>query len=228
MPSGQPAAKRTRDKPVSVDEIAQAALALLDEVGLEALTMRRLAGAIGVEPMTLYRYLPNKEAILAVVADLLWQELRPFVPEVEDWQARVRIMWLEMFDLMMRHPHAVPLIARTGSYSRTAAEGTARMLGVLQEAGFPPDLATDFLHTVSALVVGFAFAHLWQRLEKQGQRPATPAGRIGPVLTEIHDYARSIGPWTPGQFTSALDMTISAFATRLHRRQDIHSARSPA
>jgi AcrR family transcriptional regulator len=227
MPHREPASKLTRERPVSVEEIARTALALLDEVGLEALTMRRLADALGVKPMTLYRYLPNKEAILAVVADLLWQELRPFVADAEGWQAQVRLMWLEMFDLMLRHPHAVPLVARAGSYSLTAVEGTAQLLGLLREAGFPPELATEFLHTAGALVVGFAFAHLWQRLAEDGRRPTTPAGELGPVPPEVLDYAGAIGPWTTGQFESALDMTMSAFAARLRQYRSSDSAASP-
>ena len=49
-----------RGQPVSIPEIATTALAMIDEDGLDALTMRGLAEAIGVTPMTLYRYLANK------------------------------------------------------------------------------------------------------------------------------------------------------------------------
>lgn len=215
MTSTQPVRARRRDKPVSVSEIAETALALLDEVGMEGLTMRRLASGIGVEPMTLYRYLPNKEAVLAAVADLLWQELRPFVPQTDGWAPTVRAMWLDMYQLMTAHPHAVPLIARAGSYSHTATEGTARMLEVLKSAGFPPQLATEFLHATSALVVGFAYAHLWSQMENQGRRPLEPAGEIRPLTPETRAYAQSIGPWEAGQFVTALDLLIAGFAARL-------------
>jgi AcrR family transcriptional regulator len=216
MPSDKAATTRkTRVTPVSVAEIAHTALGLLDEVGLEGLTMRRLAGVIGVEPMTLYRYLPNKEAILAEVADLLWQELPPFAPDVHGWRATVRTMWSDLYQLMVRHPHAVPLIARAGSYSRTATEGTARMLGVLKDAGFSPELATQFLHTTGALVVGFAHAHLWQQLEAQGQRPSAPAGEMSALSPEILAFAQAIGPWTQDQFQTALDIVITGFASRV-------------
>jgi len=215
MTSNEPVGKRRRDKPVSVPEIAQTGLALLDEVGLEGLTMRRLAGAMGVEPMTLYRYLPNKEAILAVVADLLWQELRPFVNGADGWTATVRAMWLDMYQLMTAHPHAVPLIARAGSYSHTATEGTARMLEVLKEAGFASGLATELLHTAGALVVGFAYAHLWTQLAEGGQRPSAPAGEMAPLAPETLAYAQAIGPWEPEQLETALDIVITGFAARL-------------
>ena len=50
---------------------------MIDEEGLDALTMRRLAHDLGVEPVTIYRQLPNKEAILAGVAEKLWREMAP-------------------------------------------------------------------------------------------------------------------------------------------------------
>lgn len=207
--------KRPRTKPVSVEEIAETALACIDAEGLEGLTMRKLARAIGVEPMTLYRYLPNKEAILAVVADRLWQELSPFVPEVDGWAGQVRLMWLQMYELMLRHPHAVPLIARAGTYSATATEGTARMLGILKDSGFSQELASEFMHVVGALVVGFAYAQLWLRLNAQGQRPDSPAGEMGPLPPALLEWARGVGPSAPWQFAAALDMVMASFAERL-------------
>ena len=151
---------RQRDHKVSIPEITATALAMIDEHGMDALTMRGLADAIGVTPMTLYRYLPNKDTILAEVADLLWRELPPIDPAITGWKEQLTAMWQQLFDLMLRHPHAVPLIARGGTYSATASSDTAGMLAVLKDAGFPAELAGQFVHAASALVVGYAFAHV--------------------------------------------------------------------
>jgi AcrR family transcriptional regulator len=199
-----------------VAEIADTALDLIDEVGLDGLTMRRLADTIGVTPMTLYRYLPNKEAILAVVADLLWQQLpRATPPSPSGWQTQLATMWRHLFNLMQRHPNAVPLIARGGTYSNTAAADTAGMLGVLKDAGFTPALANEFLHIASALVVGFAFAQLWQQQAGHGNGPAHPAGDIQPIPPDMLDFAQAMGPFAPEEFDSALRLVIADFATRL-------------
>lgn len=226
MSSRESAPSRSRDQPVTVAEIASTALSLIDEVGLEGLTMRRLADTIGVRPMTLYRYLPNKEAILAVVADLLWQELPPLDPAISGWEAQVRAMWLQIFDLMLRHPHAVPLIARAGTYSNTAAEGTAGMLGVLKQAGFTPQLATEFLHTAGALVVGFAFAQLWQAMAARGDGPTEPAGELGPVPPDVLEFARAMGPFAPQEFESALNLVLAAVAARLQDSRPVGHPRA--
>ena len=204
-----------REQPVSVDEIATTALALIDAHGLEALTMRGLAEAIGVKPVTVYRYLPNKEAILAEVADRLWRELPPIDPAIRGWKKQLRAMWLQLFDLMLRHPHAVPLIARGGTLSSTAGSDTAGMVGVLKDAGFTPKLAGEFVHAASALVVGFAFAHLWQHQAQSGQGPARPAGEASPPPSALLEYAQQLGPFTTEEFGQTLDLIVDGFAGRL-------------
>ena len=167
--------------------------------------------------MTLYRYLPNKEAILAEVADRLWRELPPIDPAITGWKEQLRAMWLQLFDLMLRHPHAVPLIARGGAYSVTAGSDTAGMVAVLKDAGFTPKLAGEFVHAASALVVGFAFAHLWQHQAQQGQGPSRPAGEAPPPPSDLLDYARQLGPFTTEEFGQTLDLVVDGFADRLPR-----------
>jgi AcrR family transcriptional regulator len=205
---------KKRAQPVSIEEIADTALAILDSDGLEALTMRRLADEIGVKPMTLYRYLPDKEAILAVVADRLWAPLL-VIPEGESWRERVRAGWLNLHELMQQHPYATPMLARAGTYSGNAATASARMLNVLREAGFPPELASEVMHTLGATVVGFAFASLWQRETGEGRRPAAPAGEMEPLPEGLLQYAKHVGPSQPSQFESALDLLLEGFEGKL-------------
>lgn len=211
-----PAAKRRRQA-VTIDEIAETALRILDTEGLEALTMRRLAGEMGVQPVTLYRYLPDKEAILSVVADRLWTKLL-VIPEGHTWRERVRAAWLSVHELMQEHPHATPMIARAGSYSATAATATSSMLHILSAAGFPPDLASDLMHSLGALVVGFAFSTLWQQLELEGRRPHAPAGEMAPLPPDLQRYAREVAPWEPAQFERALDILLDGFERKLELR----------
>ena len=66
-----------RTGPLTADAVIDAALVVIDEEGLDALTMRRLAHGLGVEPVTIYRQLPNKDAILTGVAEKLWREMAP-------------------------------------------------------------------------------------------------------------------------------------------------------
>ncbi len=207
--------RRDRGRPVSVDEIATSALAMIDEVGLEGLTMRALADSIGVKPMTIYRYLANKEAILAVVADRLWQQLPEPDPSIQGWQNQLRAMWGLLFELMLDHPQAIPLIARGAAYSNTAASSTAGMVAVLKRAGFSPQHASEFVHAAGSLVVGFAFGHLWQAQAGRGEGPSEPAGTLGSIEPELLGYLAQLGPFVPAEFAATLDVLIAAFEAKL-------------
>jgi len=212
--AGNARTTKKRAKPVSIDEIAETALAILDAEGLEALTMRRLADEIGVRPVTLYRYLPDKETILAVVADRLWAPLLE-LPRGKTWRQRVRAGWLNLHRLMQEHPYATPMVARAGTYSTNAAAATAGMLDVLRKAGFPPQLASEVIHTLGATVVGFAFASLWQRESAEGRRPAAPSGTALPLPEDLQEYATQVGPSRPEQLEAALDLLLDGFERKL-------------
>jgi len=91
------------------------------------------------------------------------------------------------------------------------------MMGVLKDAGFTPKLAGEFVHAASALVVGFAFAHLWQHQAQLGQGPARPAGDAPQPPSALLEYAQQIGPFTPEEFGQTLDLVVDGFADKLQR-----------
>jgi len=218
---------RGRTGPVTAEAVVDAALVVIDEEGLEALTMRRLAHDLGVEPVTIYRQLPNKDAILAGVAEKLWREMEPPEdapsPTPGGWRAQVRDMWLALNDLMQRHPNAIPIIARGGSYSPSAGEGAAGMVRLFKEAGLTPGEAAELLHILSACVVGFGFATLWGRhmaaareaaaAEEQPGSPAAPDGATDAAAPadDLADYLEATRKWDPAQFTAAVDIMLEAY-----------------
>ena len=206
-----------RTGPVTPAAVIDAALVVIDEEGLDALTMRRLAHDLGVEPVTIYRQLPNKDAILAGVAEKLWREMAPpegaggalaggrrrrlSPPAPRDWREQVRGAWLALNGLMQRHPNAIPIIARGGSFSATAGEGTLGMLLLFKQAGLTPEEAAELLHILSACVVGFGFATLWGRQVSAAQEAAAAAGEPAPPppdLGDLAEYAEAIAELGPG------------------------------
>ena len=223
-----------RTGPVTAVAVIDAALVVIDDDGLDALTMRRLAHDLGVEPVTIYRQLPNKDAILAGVAEKLWREMAapegaPSSPPAQvDWREQVRGMWLALNGLMQRHPNAIPIIARGGAYSPSAGEGTVGMLGVFRDAGLSPDEAAELLHILSACVVGFGFATLWGRqaavaqtaaaagvpTSPAGEPPAPAAGEPAPAQPDADDlteYVEAVARWDPAQFATAVDIVLDAY-----------------
>src|SRR3989442_10379073 len=91
------------------ERILQVGLGMIDQQGLEAFTMRKLAQELGVDPMSIYRHFQNKDALLDGVADVLWGEVE--LPGSETgWGALLRSMATSLRILGHTHPHAYPLL----------------------------------------------------------------------------------------------------------------------
>src|SRR5438094_2026120 len=93
--------------PLSRLQIAQAALAIVDRDGLDALSMRRLGAELGVEGMAIYRHFPNKAAVLAGVGEALLAELVIPPPSDVPWQAVFREVSRAYRAPPLRAPRAV-------------------------------------------------------------------------------------------------------------------------
>src|SRR6266496_4171516 len=93
----------TRRKPLSRERILDTALALVDEEGIEALSMRKLGQALGYEAMSLYNHVANKDDLLDGILDLVLAESEPPSP-VGDWDAAIRESAISVHDALRRHP----------------------------------------------------------------------------------------------------------------------------
>jgi hypothetical protein len=125
-------------------------------------------------------------------------------------------MWLALDGLMQRHPNAIPIIARGGSSSASAAEGTAGMLRVFKDAGLSPSEAAELLHILSACVVGFGFATLWGRQMTAARETAEEAGAPSmPAASQdagdLTEYVEATRHWDPAQFAAAVDIVLGAY-----------------
>lgn len=134
------------------DDVVARAIEVLDAHGLEALSMRRLAGDLGVQPGALYHHFTNKDALLAAIADeILRRGRRP--AEIMAWDAEVHLLCLGLRDAMLRHRDGALLIARV---SRSDAEGLERPLRAALARGG----AEERLARVGArALVRFVLAH---------------------------------------------------------------------
>src|SRR5581483_3835282 len=97
-------------EPLTSGRIIDAALRIIDEEGLRALTMRRLGQELGVEAMSLYHHLPGKGAVLSGVAESLLSELRLDDADSGSWQDRLRRLARAYRGVAHAHPNAFPLI----------------------------------------------------------------------------------------------------------------------
>lgn len=154
------------------DEVLQAALKLLDEVGLDDLTTRRLADRLGVRAGALYRHFPSKRALLdAMVEHIASQGLDEPLPQ-GDWADQVRAIATTMRDNMLACRDGALLVATFRTPGPAAVSNFRRFTDVLQAAGASADTAALGVDTILCYVNGFT-------IEEQARGGAPSARSAG-------------------------------------------------
>lgn len=136
--------------PLTKEGLFEQALAIVDEQGLEALTMRRLADAVGVEAASLYHHVPNKEALLDGVLVRMRSEMRIPDPLPEDWMDLMEAIFVEYRRVLAAHPNLLPLAGR-----RVESDPSSGLVFLVQQ-GFSDDDAVELWQSMIAFVVGFS------------------------------------------------------------------------
>ena len=149
-------------QPLTKDRVLEAAVALADRDGIDAVSMRRLGQELGVEAMAMYRHVRDKNDLLAGIVESVIGEMpipssaREDRTAVEsDWRASMRELALGARTVMLRHPWApAVLVGRTEVGPATLRQVDA-VLGILAGAGFPLETAHHALHVLGSRVFGF-------------------------------------------------------------------------
>ncbi len=148
--------------PLTRRRILRAAIDLADAEGIAAVTMRRVAGELGVEAMSLYHHLDNKEDLLdGIVEELIGEietELGGFRVDVgvEDWQPRLRHIILTARRVMLRHRWAPSVIETRTKMPPGLVRYFEMILGIMIEGGFSNDLAHHAMHALGSRALGFS------------------------------------------------------------------------
>jgi AcrR family transcriptional regulator len=207
----------------TIDEIASAALEIVDASGPGALSMRALAATLGTGPMTMYNYVADKEAleelvVAAVVADI-------DVPTAsDDWRQDVHAIATAMWRGVRAHPAAVPLVLTRRMTSATGFAIADALVGALHRAGLPDRSRLSAFHAVLGLVTGAAQAELAGPLMRGTGRAADAAARIGAVAGGQHPHIAALSEVAittsvEDDFDGGLRMLIDGIATRAKRRR---------
>ncbi len=149
----------TKRPPLSRRRILEAALRFVDSEGLEALSMRRLGAELGVEAMSLYNHVPNKEALLDGMVELLLGELE-LPPEDEGWERRVREAYRAFRRLAHEHPNVFPLLVVRPPDTMDGVWLVEEFLGTLRGAGFDPETSLYAFRALSSYASGYAMAEI--------------------------------------------------------------------
>lgn len=156
---------------LSVERIAEAALALIDEGGLDQLSMRRLGQTLGVQAMALYHHLPSKGRLLDAVMDCL---VRGFdLPEPGSMPAMDRLRHgLHAYrGIALRHPQAFPLLVGRRFNSPGAFAFHERLLQVFDELGLTPPQTARWFRTLGYFANGAGMADIASREQAPDATP---------------------------------------------------------
>lgn len=149
-----------RREPLTRGKVLEAALALVDREGIEALTMRRLGRAVGVEAMSLYNHVRDKEDLLDGLVGLLASEVALPEPEVGDWAERIAELVRRYRRLAHAHPHAFPLIALRPLNTPEALRPIEWAFAVAHEAGIGPEATLLMFRVLASYANGYVLNEL--------------------------------------------------------------------
>jgi len=151
--------------------ILDQALALVDEHGLGAMSMRAVAERVGLTSMALYPYVGGKDALLDGLVDLLNLELGNACgddPADIDWRSRLRALGRAVRTLAHAHPGAFPLLLNRAAAGASTSWLTAALRATLHDAGIPPDQVARLARMTCAFLLGYSTGEVTGGLPASG------------------------------------------------------------
>jgi AcrR family transcriptional regulator len=160
-------------QPLTRDRIVEAAIALVDEEGPDALTMRAVAQRLGAGTMSLYRHVPGREELLDLVLAAMATEV-PVTPPTGDWRMDLAAIARDVRTGLVRRPHLTVLLTSRAGRGVAELPMLDRTLGVLRTAGFGRRGAVMANHALGNYVAGAA---LWEAVGLAGETGEARAER---------------------------------------------------
>jgi len=174
MSSPQGSRARPETRPVLTrDRIVAAAVALVDESGVDGLTMRAVARRLGAGAMSLYRHVSGRDELLDLVLEAMAAEV-PSTPLTGDWRADLSAVARDVRAGLLRRPHMTVLLTSRSGRGGAELPLLERTLGVLRAAGFQPREAALANHALGNYVAGAA---LWEAVGLAGTTGEERAAR---------------------------------------------------
>lgn len=206
--------------------VLSGAVAVADAGGIGSLTMRSLADALEVKPMSIYHHVANKDEVLDGIVDIVFSEIE--LPRSGgEWQSEMRRRATSARAAMRRHPWAIGLVQTRTSPGPATLKHHNAVIGTLREAGFSVEMTAHAFALIDAYVYGFALSEATLPIngpetvtEVAEQMMDQSSPKDYPYLVEFttehvmkpgYDYGR--------EFEFGLDLLLNGLA-RLHKRGD--------
>lgn len=181
-------------------DVVSEALRVLDTWGLADLSMRRLAGELGVQPSALYHHFANKQSLLAAVADeVLARGSRPRPDGA--WDEQVTAICGELRDAMLAYRDGAELVATVHAFGLGDRAHERALAAALSEAGLAPEVVPVAARTL----LHFVFGHVSE------EQTALQAGSAGAI---------EAGPRERSDFALALSFVLDGIRLRAHHPAD--------
>jgi AcrR family transcriptional regulator len=157
-----------RRSPLSRERVLRAALALADAGGIDSMSMRKLGEELGVEAMSLYNHVANKDDILDGIVDLVFSEIA--LPSGRgDWKPAMRKRAISAHEALLRHSWAPSLMQSRTKPGPATLRHHDSVLGSLRNAGFTLVMAAHAVSVIDGYVYGFALQQINLPLQSREQ-----------------------------------------------------------
>ena len=201
---------------LSREKVLAAALALVDREGITALSMRKLGAELGVEAMTLYYYVPNKDAVLDGLVNLVVARIR--FTFAGPWWEWTRAFAVSVREELLAHPALLPLVATRPVMTPGGLDAVEQAAAALHGAGFSPQEALHVINMIAMFVIGHTLAEAGQtpghdEPDVAGAMEGLDAARY-PVLAA----ALRAGLGTPEDHQARFDFALDALIDGLRAR----------
>ena len=188
MPAKRAAKRRAA---LTRERILRTAIGLADRDGIESLSMRNLGGKLGVEAMSLYNHVRNKEDMLDGMVDVVFSEI-DLPRSGADWRSAMRQRAISAHQVLLRHPWAIPLMESRATPGPANLRHHDAVLGSLRTAGFSVDMAAHAYSILDGYIYGFTMT--------ESSLPFSSPAKAKEVAASI------LGGFRPGEYPHLAEM----------------------
>ncbi|HEX7107064.1 MAG TPA: TetR/AcrR family transcriptional regulator C-terminal domain-containing protein [Acidothermaceae bacterium] len=212
MPATAPEAREVaRRSGLTKSTIMREALRIVDQRGADSLTMRRLGSALGVEAMSLYHHVRNKDALVDGLAELLMRRVPVTSPD-EPWSAAVRAFAIGIRKVAAAHPAAFTLVGMRPLGAQIALRPVGSLIARLHSAGLSPESSVAAFRLIAVFSRGFALAEISGFTLADMSWPDAPHAEAAEALAP---FATALCAGHDAAFHQALDVIVNGIDAQL-------------
>jgi AcrR family transcriptional regulator len=213
--------------PLSRERVIRTAVAVADEKGSAALTMRAIAAPLGVEAMSLYHHVKGREDILDGMVDAVFAEIG-LPPRDTDWKSGMRHRALSARAALKRHPWAIGLMDSRSRPGPATLRHHDAVIGALRAGGLSVPMTAHAVSLIDSYVYGFVLQELSLPFTAEGDLEEVAGAILSdmpadayPHLTELAtEHVLKPGYDYADEFTYGLDLILDALGAQEHQGSD--------